>query len=128
MASGTIRWSAFTEGVFHLGVLAQAAYLSGPGKQLMGVWVLVTIVVLPYAAFFNFRHGHASEETVARAHLFGALWYVALTMVCVALANSGYRPPAWADFLVVMAPGTVISLRLIVDRMRDPPSPSLPKE
>lgn len=128
MASRIPHWSGFTEVLFHLGVLAQAAYLSDPGKRLMGVWVLVAIVTLPYGAFFLFRHGDASEETVARAHLFGALWYLALTTICIALAVSGYRPPSWIGFLVVMAPGAAISLRLIAERLRDPPAPSLPPE
>jgi hypothetical protein len=128
MSAGTFHWSGLTELIFHLGVLAQAAYLADPGKRLMGVWVFVAFVTVPYGALFLFRHGEHSEETVARAHLLGALWYLALTMISFALAFSGYRPPSWVGFLVLMAPGAAVSMKLIAERLRDPPSPSLPTE
>jgi hypothetical protein len=122
----TIRWSATTELVFHVGVLWQTAYLSEPSKQVVGIWVFLGLVMLPYLLLLFFRQGELADETVARAHLLAALWYLGLALVAVALAAGGYRPPGWIVFLVFMAPGARISLLLIFRRLRDPPSPALP--
>jgi hypothetical protein len=121
-----IHWSARTELAFHVGVLGQAAYLADPAKRLMGIHLFVGLVLLPYLVLLFFRHGELSDEVVARAHLLAALWYVVLTLLVVALAAEGYRPSGWILYLVLMAPGAVISLVVIGRRFRDPPSPRLP--
>ena len=125
---GMVRWSPVTEFIFHAGVLFHTAYLSDPSKRFMSLWVFIAMVLVPFVPLLFFRHGEFADETVARAHLLAAIWYLALTMICCALAFSGYRPLGWVTFLVVMAPGAGISLRLIGERLRDPPSPSLPTE
>ena len=118
-----IRWNAFTEFLFHMGVLGQAAYLAEPAKRLMGVWVFLAFLMVPYLALALFRHGEYSDETVARAHLLATLWYLALTLMAVALAVAGYRPPGWIAILVLIAPGALISLAYLLHRLRDPPPP-----
>jgi len=124
--SRMIPWSAITEFIFHIGVLWQTAYLSHPSKRFMGTWVFIGIVLAPFLILLFFRHGEQSDETVARAHLLAALWYLALTLIAVGLAVGGYRPVGWILYLGFMAPGAGISLSLILRRLRDPPSASLP--
>ncbi len=121
-----IRWSLATELIFYMGVLGQAAYLSDPSKRIMGVWVFVALVMVSFVVLLFFRHGEFSDETVARAHLVAALWYLALTLIAVVLAAGGYRPHGWVLFLLMIAPGACISLWCVRESLRDPPSPSLP--
>lgn len=122
-----IRWSTTTQLIFHVGVLWQAAYLSEPAKPIMGVWVFVGLVMVPFLLLLVFWPGEFSDQTVARAHLVAALWYLALTLIVISLAASGYRPRGWIVYLAFIAPGAFISLRLVRDRLGDPPSPRLPE-
>jgi hypothetical protein len=121
-----IRWSPLTEFFFYFGVLCHAAYLSEPGKRLIGLWPLVAVVVVPFTLLRFFQRGEHADDTVKRAQLWAALWYLTLTAIAVALAVGGYRPADSRFFLAGMAPGAVISLLCVRSQLRDPPAPQLP--
>jgi hypothetical protein len=121
-----IRWSTPVELAFHVGALWHVAYLADPLGPFLGAAGTVGLVLVPFLVLLFVRHGEFSDETVARAHLLAALWYLALTLAVAALALAGRRPPGWPVYLAFMAPGALISLWLLRERLRDPPAPSLP--
>ena len=118
-----IRWSTTTEVLFHVGVLGQAGYLSDAAKEIMSIWVLIALLILPFLLFLFFRHGEQTPETVARAHLLGALWYLTLSLIAGGLAAAGYRPHGWLLFIALMTPGAILSLLLVKRRLGDTPAP-----
>jgi hypothetical protein len=73
-----------------------------------------------------FQRGEFPDELVARANLLAALWYLALTCAVALLWARGYRPAGSWVFMAFMAPGALIWLSLLRDRLRDPPAPGLP--
>jgi hypothetical protein len=119
-----IRWSTSTELVFHFGVLGQVAYLADPAKQAVGLWPFLAIVLVPYLLLLCFRRGELRNETVERAHLLAALWYLALSAAIAVQAARGYRPAGWIFFLGLIAPGALISLLMLLRRSADPPAPT----
>lgn len=117
-----VRWSEFIHIIFYMGTLFQVAYLSEPGKRILGIWLFLAIMIVPILFLLFFQQGAASDETVARAHRMAALWYTALTLVCVWLAITDYRPPGWIVFLVCMAPGQAVCMWVIWNWLHDPES------
>src|SRR5262245_24962720 len=112
-----IRWSTFMEVVFYIGCLAQAAYLSEPGRRMLGTGGLVYLMLVPYFILFVAQRGR--KRVVARAHLVAIAWYLGLTALVVTMSIRGYRPPGWWLYLPLIAPGTAVSVVFLYYRIRD---------
>ena len=111
-----------------VGSLAVAGMLSELWRDVMPVWAILTIALLPLVVFLFIHPGESPARVVRIAHIVAAVWFVVVAAgLLVALATIQPLPRGWQVYPVFVAIGVVpcgiVLYRVARGRYRPPDKP-----
>jgi len=106
-------------------MIGHGAYLADLLKPRIGVWPVLAIIIVP-VVLMGWSWGRPAESKVARTDLIGAGWYLVLTACAVSLAVLGYLREDWTLYMVMIAPGAILSGIIFVRFLRERASSEAP--
>ncbi len=115
-----LNWSnvayKFTLGIGSLGFVALIAEFS---KNVLSVWVVVPVVLVPLIAFVCVRSGEGPHGWVRAVHVGASIWYLLLAVVLSAMVLTTPPPPrGWPLFLVFVWIGSVPCMIVLLRAVR----------
>jgi hypothetical protein len=91
-----------------VGTLAIAGMLSELWRDVIPIWLVVTIALVPLALFVFVHPGELPSRIVRVTHVIASVWYVLVACgLLVALASSQPLPRGWPIYPLFAAVGAV---------------------
>lgn len=91
-----------------VGSLAIAGMLAERWQNVLSVWVILVIALLPFVVFVFVRPGELPDWSIRIAHVAASVWYVASVIgALVSLAMVQPLPRGWPVYLLFVAVGAL---------------------